>query len=175
MNYYVIDCARPTGGGVPPAYTPGAEAAYSAAINEIIVPVSMSTPDLSGDIVHVVQPGQSLWQIAIAYGVKIDSIRALNQLPKSYLIQPGDKLLITHVGTATPSPPTSTVTPSPLPPTAIPSLDVPSPTPIPPTPTPTAPALGFALGGTGVAVAAIIVTALIAAGLVAWAGRSRPV
>ena len=175
MNYYVIDCARPTGGGVPQAYTPGAESGYSAAINEIIVPVSMSTPDPKGDIVHVVQPGQSLWQIAIAYGVKIDAIRALNQLPQSYLIQPGDKLLITHVGTATPSPPTSTVTPSVSPPTAVPATDTATLTPTFPTPTPIAPPLGSNLGGTGVAVGAIIVAALIAAGLVAWAGRSRPV
>jgi uncharacterized protein YkwD len=175
MTYYVIDCARPTGGGVPQAYTPGAESAYSAAINEIIVPVTMSTPDLNGDIVHVVQPGQSLWQIAIAYGVKIDNIRALNQLPQTYQIQPGDKLLITHVGTATALPATSTLTPSPSPTTAVPTLDIASATPTTPTPTPTAPASGSTLSGTGVAVGAIIITALIAAGLVAWAGRSRPV
>jgi hypothetical protein len=174
MVFYVIDCARPTGGGVPQAYTPGAESAYSAAINEIIVPVSMSTPDENGDIVHIVQPGQSLWQIAIAYGAKIDTIRSLNQLPQSYLIQPGDKLLIAHAGTATAAPPTLTVTPSPVPTTAVPTREVASATSSAPTPTPSAQSVPSSLSGTGVAVGAIILTALIAAGLVAWAGRSRP-
>lgn len=175
MVFYVIDCARPTGGGVPQAYTPGAESAYSAAINEIIVPVSMSTPDQDGSIVHIVQPGQSLWQIAIAYGVKIDAIRTLNRLPQSYMIQPGDKLLIAHVGTATAEPPTSTVSPSPLPPTAVPTAEVTSGASSTPTPIPTAQAVSSSLSGTGVAVGAIVLTALIAAGFVAWAGRSRPV
>jgi LysM repeat protein len=175
MTYYVIDCARPLGAGDLPVSTPGAEATYSVALNEIIVPVTLSTLDPNGDIVHVVQSGQSLWQIAIAYGIKIDTIRALNQLAPSYLIQPGDKLLIAHVGTATASPPTSTVTPSPSPPTAVPMLEIASATPTVPASSPTPPGVGSSLSGTGVAVGAIIVTALIAAGFVAWAGRSRPV
>ncbi len=175
MNYYVIDCARPTGSGVPQAYTPGAESAYSAGLNEIIVPVSMSTPDLNGDIVHVVQSGQSLWQIAIAYGVKIDTIRALNRLPADYLIQPGDKLLIAHVGTATPAPPTSTASPGAAPPTSAPTFSPPTVTPTESTPTSTPFPAASAVSGTSAAVGAIVITALIAAALVAWAGRSRPV
>lgn len=175
MTYYVIDCARPTGGGVPQAYTPGAESSYSAALNEIIVPVTMSTPDAQGYIVHVVKPGQSLWQIAIAYGVKIDSIRTLNQLPQDYLIQPGDKLVIIHVGTATASA-TSTVTPTaPAPATFTPTSGPAPETPTPITPTPTLAAAGSSLTGTTAAVGAIVITALIAAGLVAWAGRNRPI
>lgn len=173
MVYYVIDCACPTSSGLPQAYTPGAEDQFSG--SEIIVPVTLSTPDLNGDIVHVVKQGQSLWQIAIAYGVKIDTIRALNRLPQNYLIQPGDKLLIIHAGTATSSPPTTTVTPSPMPATAVPTLGIPSITPTVTTPTPIVAAPVSNMTGTGVAVGAIIVTALIAAGLVAWAGRSRPV
>ncbi len=175
MTYYVIDCARPTGSGVPQAYTPGAEASYSAGLNEIIVPVSMSTPDLNGDIVHVVQSGQSLWQIAIAYGVKIDAIRALNQLPAAYLIQPGDKLLIAHVGTATPAPATATVTPTAAPPTSTATLSAPSATATLATLTPTPSAPTSSLTGTEAAVGAIVVTALIAAAVVAWIGRSRPI
>ncbi len=175
MTYYVIDCARPTGSGAPQAYTPGAEESFSAALNEIIVPVTMSTPDASGNIVHTVQAGQSLWQIAIAYGVKIDAIRALNQLPADYLIQPGDKLLIVNVGTVTPSP-SATSTLAASTPTAAPTAAASTDTP---TPTATATAMpvttGLSLTGTGIAVGAIIVTALVAAGLVAWAGRSRPI
>lgn len=174
--YYVIDCARPTGGGVPQAYTPGAEAAYSAGLNEIMVPVSVSTPDAKGEVVHEVQPGQTLWQIAIQYGVKIDDIRRLNQLSAAYVINPGDTLVIKRLGTATPLPPTATRTPtvspavleqtsSPVEPTAIQTLTG-TPLPVP----------GAAnVPGAGMAVGVIILAALVAAGLVAWAGRARPI
>ncbi len=174
MVYYVIDCARPTASGLPPAYTPGAlEDQFSG--SEIIVPVTLSTPDANGDIVHLVKQGQSLWQIAIAYGVKIDAIRALNQLPQTYQIQPGDKLLIVHLGTATPSSIPPTDTPSPVTPTAISTVSSPTITPPTATPTPAVTAPWSGIGSSGAAVGAIIITALIAAGLVAWAGRSRPV
>jgi len=173
--YYVIDCARPTTSGLPQAYTPGAAESAFAASNEIIVPVTKSTPNANGEIIHEVQAGQSLWQIAIEYGAKIDQIRALNQLPAEYLINPGDTLIIMTVGTPTPAPATATSVPSSTPfPQASPT---PEPTPSP-TPTPTSAPAGLAAlvaGGAGAAVAAIIVVALVAAALVAWAGRARPV
>lgn len=171
--YYVIDCARPTSSGAPQAYTPGAEAAYSAALDQIIVPVSVSTPDSSGNLVHEVRPGQSLWQIAIEYGVKIDDIRKLNQLPTAYLINPGDKLLVKKVGTPTPPPPSQTPTSSPPPtlPSATHSDPSPAATKSSTPPAPAAPGVT----GAGGAVGAIIVVALAAAGLVAWAARSRPI
>jgi hypothetical protein len=172
--YYVIDCARPTSSGVPQAYTPGAEAAYGAGLGQIIVPVSLSTPNVNGEIIHEVKSGQSLWQIAIAYGVKIDELRKLNQLPTAYVINPGDKLLVKKVGTSTPEPLTPTATAvqptkaaplTPAQPTASPT-EIPTVTPVP---------SGSRDGSSAGAVGAIIVVALVAAGLVAWAGRSRPV
>lgn len=92
--YYVIDAAQPTTGGVPQASTaiagsgstvPSAEASISVAV--------VSTPDPEGDVIHEVQAGQSLWQIAIAYDVKIDDIKRLNNLFDNN-IYPGSKLLI---------------------------------------------------------------------------------
>jgi LysM repeat protein len=171
--YYVIDCARPTSGGVPQAYTPGAEAAYSAALNQIIVPVALSTANSAGEIIHEVKPGQSLWQIAIEYGVKIDDIRRMNKLSSAYVINPGDTLVIKQVGTATPAPPTETTTPPATQAEASESIDTPLPASETPTPTTTSHAPGVPAAGT--AVGAIIVTALAAAALVAWVGRARPV
>jgi uncharacterized protein YkwD/LysM repeat protein len=174
MVYYVIDCARPTGSGVPQAYTPGAEAALSGGENDIIIPVVKSTPDANGDVIHIVQAGQSLWQIATTYGVHIVDIQQLNHFSSTYVINPGDKLLIKKVGTATSVPPTLTATHSE---TILES----TPTVVISTDTPTAsvtPTLAPPLSGnvtTGGAVAAIAVVALAAAGLVAWAGRSRPI
>ena len=148
----------------------------AAALNQIIVPVSVSTPDANGDVIHEVQSGQSLWQIAITYGVKIDAIRQLNQLPTAYLINPGDKLLVKKVGTATPQPPTPIATLT----AALQTTENPTSKPtLPPTatltPTPAPPVAAFDPASAGWAVGAIIAVALVAAALVSWAGRARPV
>jgi hypothetical protein len=173
VTYYVIDCARPTSGGVPVAYTPGAEAALNGG-DDIIIPVAISTADPHGDIYHEVQAGQSLWAIAMSYGVKIADIQRLNNLGSTMVIQRGVKLLVKRVGTPTPAPPTST-------PTVQPDTATPSPTALmteasesaPATPTLTSGRSGVITGG-GV-VGGIAIVALIAAAIVAWAGRSRPI
>ena len=83
--YYVIDAALPTTGELSPASSTSAEARISFAI--------ISTPNPEGDVIHEVQVGQSLWQISIAYEVKIDDIKRLNNLFDNN-IYPGSKLLI---------------------------------------------------------------------------------
>jgi uncharacterized protein YkwD len=173
LIYYVIDCARPTSSGLPQEYTPGEESSFNSS-NEIIVPVSISTPNASGQVIHEVQSGQSLWQIAITYGVKINDIRTLNQLATAYVINPGDTLLIKTVDTPTPAPPTAVPTVVEALPTAAPAQATNT---EPPTETATStPAVTPADSTTaGTAVGAIVLVALAAAGLVAWAGRARPV
>ncbi|HXQ33827.1 MAG TPA: LysM peptidoglycan-binding domain-containing protein, partial [Anaerolineales bacterium] len=77
------------------------QSSNSAAGNETTSPspeerisvAALSTPNSDGDIIHEVQPGQSLWQLAIAYDVKIDDIKRLNNLFDDN-IYPGNKLLI---------------------------------------------------------------------------------
>jgi hypothetical protein len=173
VTYFVIDCARPTGSGVPVAYTPGAEAALSGG-DDIIMPVSMSTPDPEGNLYHEVQAGQSLWQIAIAYGVKIADIQKLNSLGASTVINRGQKLLIKHVDAPTAGPPTSTVTAELATVTAVPTLPVPTST-LAIAPTVVAAARPSGSTNAGVSVAAIAIVALLSAALVAWAGRARPI
>jgi uncharacterized protein YkwD len=174
VSYYVIDCARPTTSGNPQDYSPGAEAEYSSGLNEIIVPVSISTPNAKGEVIHEVQSGQSLWQIAISYGVKINDIRSLNQLATAYVINPGDTLLIKTVDTPTPEPPTAISVATEAPPTAGPvAATNTAEATVTATPTPAVAAADATKAGT--AVGAIILVALVAAGLVAWAGRARPV
>lgn len=94
--YMVIDCARPTTSGQPQEYTPGSDAPAvgTSVSSDFIVPITTSTPDEKGLVYHDVQYGQTLWAIAIAYGVKIDQIRALNNLGSATDIYQGDKLLI---------------------------------------------------------------------------------
>lgn len=113
--YYVIDCALPTSSGVPQAYTPapGEPTIRPYFPGDFIVPVVTSTPDLTGQVYHEVQYGQTLWAIAIAYGVKIDQIRALNNLGEGTDIYQGDKLLIlTGAPTPLPAAPTPFMSPT---------------------------------------------------------------
>jgi uncharacterized protein YkwD/LysM repeat protein len=96
MVYLVIDCALPTTSGQPQAYTPapGEAAPGTYAPSDFIVPVTTSTPDQDGKVYHEVQYGQTLWSLAIAYGVKIDEIRALNNLGAEETIYQGERLLV---------------------------------------------------------------------------------
>ena len=92
--YYVIDAALPTASGVPQtgAAAVGGGSAIPGA-GAVIYPVVVSTPNADGDVIHEVKAGQSLWQIAIAYEVKIDDIKGLNNLFDNN-IYPGNTLLI---------------------------------------------------------------------------------
>lgn len=140
--YYVIDCAQPTSSGKPQSYTPapgvtsssGATAGISGpAVVRTIIP---NTPEVDGKVYHIVKPGETLWLIAISYGVKIVDIRRLNNLAESQSIFPTDKLLIKQVDPPTRLPNTPTVTLKPtITVTPLPTL-IPSPTPtlVPETP-----------------------------------------
>ena len=115
--YMVIDCALPTTGGIPQEYTPvvdqSPDEVYSP--NDFIVPVTVNTPDMDGMVYHEVQYGQSLWAIAIEYGVKIDEIRALNGLGPGTDIYQGDRLLVRKDAPPVPTEVESVATPSPAP------------------------------------------------------------
>ena len=118
--YYVIDCARPTTAGAPQVVTtPLGGGSAVPAVEAPIQPVVVSTPNPDGNVIHEVKYGQTLWQIAITYGTRIDDIKRLNNLSGDD-IYPGEKLLIkmgvlqptsTPVDTATLEPePTATAT-----------------------------------------------------------------
>lgn len=109
--YYVIDCAQPTNRGAPQAAATsvGGGSAVPARDAAVINPVSLSTPNADGDVIHEVKAGQSLWQIAIAYEVKIDEIKSLNGLAGND-IYPGNRLLIKKGVSAATASPTETAT-----------------------------------------------------------------
>ncbi len=95
----------------------------------VIMPVVTVTPMPDGSMIHEVQPGQSLWAIAIAYGVKIADLVKLNsQLsPTNPVIYTGQKIIIRGTLPPTISP---TVTDTLLPVTRTPTITK---TPRPPT------------------------------------------
>lgn len=178
--FMVIDSARPTTGGVPQAYTPKPDASSTESFSpsDFIVPLTVSTPDENGMIYHEVQYGQSLWAIAIEYGVKIDEIRALNNLGPGTEIYQGDKLLVRKDA----PPPLATVT----------STVILSPTEaillVTPTSLPASATVIPAITGTlaasskpqqsntvaGVAVG-IVLVALLFAGMLTWMSSRKPV
>jgi LysM repeat protein len=87
----------------------------------VIMPVITVTTMPDGSMIHEVQSGQSLWAIAIAYGIKIADLVKLNtQLsPTNPVIYTGQKIIIR--GTLPPSV-TPTVTDTLLPVTRTPTV-----------------------------------------------------
>nr|HID13279.1 LysM peptidoglycan-binding domain-containing protein [Anaerolineae bacterium] len=78
------------------------------------------TPYPEGAIVHVVRPGETLFRIALMYGVDLDQIRELNagSIGPNDTIWPGQELVISLPGeipTLTPVPASPTPEPSPVP------------------------------------------------------------
>ncbi len=76
-------------------------------VPQVIVPVKIATPGADGKIYHVVEAGQSLWAIAVAYKTTIKDLQTWNNLAEGTKIQIGQRLFIPSsntVGYATPTP-----------------------------------------------------------------------
>ncbi len=88
--YYTLDVGYIAGS--PGSGTGSTAAPVSTSIT--FYPVVVATPRPDGSIVHVVQPGQTLWTIAASYQVGLEELIALNNLTNAAWIYPGDKILI---------------------------------------------------------------------------------
>ena len=132
-----------SGSGQAPAATAtsGSSSRPNPARGFTIEPVATVTPQEDGSIIHIVQPGEVLLNIALAYNVKLSELYELNNLNDKSVIYPGEKIKIKGPDpTATP---TETSTPTRIPtatrrptrtPTSTPTI---TPTSLPVTPTPT--------------------------------------
>ena len=107
--YYTIDTAYVAGGHsyvAPATITPGGPTPIP------IYMVQTATPKPDGSVVHTVLSGQTLIGIAVAYGLTVAEIKAMNNLT-SDVIYVGDKLVIQLANTPGPtSTTTATVTPT---------------------------------------------------------------
>ncbi len=148
--------------------------AQATATVQPIQPVITATPGEDGGVVHIVDYGQTLEQIATGYGINLNDLLALNGLESDSVIYPGDKLVIRRGATATPTS-TATLTPTrtprpsstPRPPTATPTQTaIPSRTPTP-TKTPLLGALEFTFDRRtlGIGLIAFCSLGLVASGL----------
>jgi uncharacterized protein YkwD len=180
--YYVIDCAAPTGSGQPQSYTPAPGTTPQVSDKLNVAPLASTiipnTPNSDGKLIHVVRPGETLWLIAISYGMKVADIRQLNNMSEAESIYPGEKLLIRQEVTLVPtvlsivaitstpeitSVPTSTPLPSTVSVSATSSTHVDTPGP--------APAAPVSSNSSLLVLGVIIVAALVLAVFFVRAGR----
>ncbi len=116
-------CAAP----VRPTSVPSPTPTLGPSPTPLLLPSPSPTP-----IIHVVQPGDTLFGIAALYGITTEAICALNELEDCELIFPGDELQIPGEGVVLPSP----TKPTPSPTVATPEAPLPTPTeeaaPLPP-------------------------------------------
>jgi len=111
--YYTLE-VRPAGAGTPKTSTSGTGDAPLPLTPIPFATLVASTPRPDGSIVHIVGYGQTLWSIALAYGVQIEQIRWWNNIDTgSNDIYVGQKLLVRPANLVMTSPtlPTETGTP----------------------------------------------------------------
>lgn len=170
--YYVIDAARPTTAGAPPTVATSivSGAPVPEAVPDVIIPVSVSTPNAEGSVFHDVKFGQTLWQIAITYEVKIDDIKRLNNLLDNN-IYPGSTLLIKQEVIISTSLPTEAMTEAATS-TSLPTMTV---TAQPVRSTPGAEVQSISTDNTTLlnVMIGIIALAVVGGGIVAWIGSAR--
>lgn len=110
MVYYVINIGVLYGsGGSSSANTGVSSTVPTTAVTSAIALVQVATPQADGLIVHIVDTGQSLWNIAAAYDVTVDELKEMNNL-SSDIITSGQEVVVQISYTATPTIP-STATP----------------------------------------------------------------
>ncbi|MCA9943307.1 MAG: LysM peptidoglycan-binding domain-containing protein, partial [Anaerolineales bacterium] len=86
-----------------------------------LAPDEAPPPTPTPILYHSVRSGQTLWEIAITYGLSLDELLALNQIDQDAILQLGDRLLVRPLEpTPLPTEP-PTATPQPATPTAIPT------------------------------------------------------
>lgn len=95
--YYTIDVgyvAGNPGDGPQPTGMPTLPGGTPAPTAIALIPITVATPGPDGAIIHVVQYGQFLENIAKAYNISLQELLEKNYLNQDTVIFPGDKLLI---------------------------------------------------------------------------------
>jgi len=109
LTYYVLQAAYVSGEPCGKSSAPdgGGDNPPAVGVPQIIVPVKIAAPDKDGRVFHVVEAGQSLWAIAIAYKITVKDLEVWNNISKEWKLQIGQRLFIpgnNTEGYATPTP-----------------------------------------------------------------------
>lgn len=102
QNMYVLVVGVPS--NAPPATNTTPD---NSAAPLIITPITLAEPNEDGSIIHVLQPGQSLWMVAAYYDADLDYLYQINALSEDDVVQPGDEIYV-QLADGQPPPPTPT-------------------------------------------------------------------
>lgn len=92
-GYYTLNFGRLTNSPLPSAGA-GSSSTSTAPTSIPVVPVALAEPDEDGSVIHIVEYGQTLWDLAVSYDVPLSEIMALNRLGDDTIIRPGDEMII---------------------------------------------------------------------------------
>ncbi len=110
--YYTLDVGAIAGSSGSTSSSPPSGSGAGTGSVPAVFPVRVATARASGEVIHVVQTGQTLIGIAAAYKVGLSEILDINGIAKDTFIYPEDKIVIRSAHTATLAPTTtSTATP----------------------------------------------------------------
>jgi LysM repeat protein len=93
-----------------PPDTSAQEAAFNAAEDFEAPSVATVAPNADGSIVHTVQEGQAIWNIAAAYRVDVLELLTQNGLSDGDFVHEGDQIIVRLPSTPTPTSPPPTAT-----------------------------------------------------------------
>jgi uncharacterized protein YkwD len=103
----IADLPPPVAGGS------GGQGSQSGGGQAAELPIEPEIPQIAtqparpdGSIVHIVEEGQAIWNIAAAYKIDVLSIQSLNSLNDDSIIHIGNEILVRPASTPTPPPPT---------------------------------------------------------------------
>ncbi len=125
MTVYVVNFGVVLGSSVEPQTTTAPSTGPSSTPAPIIQPITTSTPNSDGSVIHIVQYGETLWTIVEAYNINMPDLLALNGLTEEDAIFPDQQLLIIPASIEVKETPETTGTPGEV--TSTPTL-APSPT-----------------------------------------------
>lgn len=125
MTVYVVNFGHSSGSSVvqPTASSSGVTSTPTTSgptstTAPAVQPVTTATPYEDGSLTHVVEYGQTLWEIAEAYGITLDDLYSMNGLTEDSAIYPDDVIIIIPASeveetvAATDTPEVTTPTPS---------------------------------------------------------------
>lgn len=78
----------------PPDDIAPADAAPAEPALPPAVPVVRSEPREDGSIIHVLQQGQTPWDISVVYGVPLEDLFYMNNLRRGQLVHPGEEIIV---------------------------------------------------------------------------------